>query len=72
MFRAELFFLFVFVLMLQCHQKIPIDIMLRQMARRNVKYWNQILHFWNLWVKGFQKVYRLSKSVDILEEALTE
>ena len=30
---------------------------------------NQILHFWNLWVKGFQTVYRLSKSVDIFEEA---
>ena len=30
----------------------------------------QILHFWNLWVKGLQVVYRLSKLVDILEEAL--
>ena len=40
------------------------------MAWRNIKNLNQILHFWNLWVKGFQMVYRLSKSVDILEEAL--
>ena len=41
------------------------------MAWRNAKNLNQILHFWNLWVKGFQTIYRLSKSVDILEEALT-
>ena len=41
--------------------------MLRYMASRNVKILNQILNFWNLWVKGFQTVYRLSKSVDILE-----
>ena len=38
----------------------------------NVKNLNQILHFWNLWAKGFQTVYRLSKLVDILEEALME
>ena len=53
--------------MLQYPQKIPIDVMLRYMASRNVKILNQILNFWNLWVKGFQTVYRLSKSVDILE-----
>ena len=57
--------------MLQYPQKIPIYKMLRRMAWRNVKNLNQILHFWNLWVKGFQAVYRLSKSADILEEALS-
>ena len=31
---------------------------------------NQILHFWNPWIEGFQTVNRLSKSVDVLEEAL--
>ena len=56
--------------MLQYPQKIPIDIMLRYMAWRNVKNLNQTLNFYNLWVKGFQTVYRFSKSVDILEEAL--
>ena len=40
------------------------------MAWRYVKDIKQILHFWNLWVKGFQTVYRLSKSFDISEEAL--
>ena len=30
------------------------------------------MHFWNLWPKGFQTVYRLSKSADILEEALSQ
>ena len=54
--------------MLQYTQKIPIHIMSRHMAWRNVKYLNQILHFRNL--KGFQTVHRLSKSADILEEAL--
>ena len=34
------------------------------------KYSNQILHIWNLWLKAFQKIYRLSRSVDILEEAM--
>ena len=57
--------------MLQYPQKIPIDVMLRYMASRNVKILNQILNFWNLWVKGFQTVYRLSKSVDILEEVIS-
>ena len=56
--------------MLQYRQKLPIDVMLRYMAWCNVKNWNRILHFWNLWVKSFQSVYRLSRSVDILEEAL--
>ena len=28
--------------------------------------------FWNLWVNDFQTVYRLSESVDILEEAIKE
>ena len=41
------------------------------MAWRNLKNLNQILlHFWNLWVKGLQTVYRLSESVDILKKAL--
>ena len=37
-----------------------------------LKILNKILHFWNLWVKGFWPVglQRLSKLVDILEEAL--
>ena len=56
--------------MLQYLQKTPIDVTLRNMAWRNVKNLNQLLHLWNLWVKGFQTVYRLSRSVDILEEAL--
>ena len=47
-----------------------IDIMLRNMAWRHVKNLNKIFHFWNIWVKGFQMVYRLSDSVDILEETL--
>ena len=25
------------------------------------------MHFWNLWPKGFQTVYRLSELADILE-----
>ena len=57
--------------MLQYPQKIPIDITLLYMAWRNVKNLNQILHFSNLYVKGFQTVYRLSKLVAIFEEALT-
>ena len=40
------------------------------MAWRSIENLNQILHFWNHWVKGDQTVYRLSKSVDILEEAV--
>ena len=56
--------------MLQYPQKIPIDITLHYMAWCNAKNLNQILHFWNLWVKGFQTVYGVSKSVDILKEAL--
>ena len=56
--------------MLQYPQKIPIDVTLRYMAWRNAKNFNQILHFRNVWVKGFKTVYRLSRSVDILEEAL--
>ena len=55
--------------MLQYPKKVPIDVTLCYMAWRNVKNLNQILHFWNLWVNPFQTVYRLSKSVDILEEA---
>ena len=57
--------------MLQYLQKIPIDVTLRYMAWRNVKNLDQILHFWNLWVKCFQTVYTLWKLVDILEEALS-
>ena len=57
--------------MLQYPEKIPIYITPRHMAWRNVKNLNQILHFWNLGVKGFQTVYRLSKSTDILEETLS-
>ena len=56
--------------MLQYPQEIPTDFTMRYMAWHNIKNLNQILHFWNLWVKGFQTVYRMSKSVDILEEAL--
>ena len=57
--------------MLQYRQELPIEVALRYMAWRNVKNLNQILHFWNLWVKGFQTVYRLStKLFDIFEEAL--
>ena len=56
--------------MLQYPETIPIDLMLCYMAWRYVKNLNQIWHIWNLWLKGFQTVYRLSKSVDILEEAL--
>ena len=56
--------------MLQYPHKLPIDITLRYMAWRNMQNLNQLLHFWNLWVKGFQTVYRLCRSVDILEEAL--
>ena len=49
---------------------LPQENMLHFMARRYVKNLYQILGFWNLWVKGFQMVYRLSKLVDILEQAL--
>ena len=56
--------------MLQYTQKIPNDVTLRYMAWRNIKNLNQNLHFWNLWVKGFQTVFRMSRSVDILEQAL--
>ena len=48
--------------MLQYPQKIPIDFTMRYRAWGNIKNLNQILHFWNLYVKGFQTVYRLSKS----------
>ena len=54
----------------QYPKKIPIDVTLRYMAWRNVKNLNQILHFWNLWVKGFQTVYKFSKLNNISEEAL--
>ena len=56
--------------MLQYLQETPIDIALRYIVWCNVKNLNHILHFWNLRVHGFQTVYRLFKSVDILEEAL--
>ena len=42
------------------------------MAWHNAKNSNQIVHFWKIWVKGSQTVHRLSKSVDIYEEALNE
>ena len=57
--------------MLQYPQKIQIDVNLHYMVWRNVKNVNQILHIWNLWVKGIQTIYGLSKSVDILEKALS-
>ena len=40
------------------------------MAWHNAKTLNPIMNFWNLWVKGFQTVYRLPEAVDVLEEAL--
>ena len=55
--------------MLKYPYKIPFDVTLRYLAWRNANILNQILHFWNSWVKGFQMVYRLSRSVDISEEA---
>ena len=55
--------------LLKYPQKIAIDVTLRYMTWRNIKNLNQLLHFWNPWDKGFQMVYRLSRSVDILEEA---
>ena len=58
--------------MLQYPQKIAICITLRHMAWRNNKKLNQLLHFRNQRDKGFQTVFRLSRSVDIMEEALNE
>ena len=40
------------------------------MAWHNAKTLNPIMNFWNLWIKGFQTVYRLPEAVDVLEEAL--
>ena len=40
-------------------------------AWQRVKTPSQVLYIWNLWVKGFQTVYGLSKTLDVLEEALT-
>ena len=57
--------------MLQYPQNIPIDVTLRYIAWCNAKNLNQLLLFWNLWVKCIQTVYRLSRSADILEEALS-
>ena len=69
-----MFFSWDFVLMLQYLKKIPTETTSRYVPWLFVKNLIQILHFWNLWVKGFQTVYtcRLSKSVDILEEAIME
>ena len=36
------------------------------------KIWSNLWYFWNLWVKGIQTVYTLSKLVDIWEETLSE
>ena len=65
----------VFLMWLSSHAAIPPENTnwryLALHGGRNIKNVNQIFHFWKLGVKGFQTVYRLSKSADILEEALS-